>query len=249
MHGDIEIMKKVYGGRLPELIQDIDVWGFRSKTIQESFEKAVGKFERSFICYSGIPEKYITSENVHRFEKPLHSFVYVGEMIERKYPEKVVDALHQAYPSGDFLLTYIGAGQQLDLIRQKVGEYGLQEQVEIKGRIPRDQIVVEYDKADCMVMISRGEAYGLVYLEAMARGCITIASKREGFDGVIVDGENGFLCKAGDADELTSVIKRINSLTPAERQRISESAIATAKRLTDYKAAKLYIDDVIERTK
>ena len=245
MHGDINIMKRVYGERLSQLMQDIDVWGFRSKTVKEEFEKAAGKVNKAFICYSGIPKKYITTENVHRFDKQMHSFVYVGEMIERKYPEKVVEALHKTYPSGDFHLTYIGAGHLLDLIREKVSDNRLQTQVEIKGRIPRDQIVAEYDKADCMVMISRGEAYGLVYLEAMARGCITIASKREGFDGVIVDGENGFLCKAGDAVELSSIIKRINALTPVERQQISENAIATAKRLTDYKAAKMYIDDVI----
>ena len=245
MHGDIEIMQKVYGKGLPELMKDIDIWGFRSKTVKEEFENAAGKVENAFICYSGIPEKYISTENVHRFEKPLHSFVYVGEMIERKYPEKVVDALHQAYPTGDFHMTYIGAGLMIEIIKQKIDSYHLQKQVSILGKIPRDQIVAEYDKADCMVMISRWEAYGLVYLEAMARGCITIASKREGFDGVIVDGENGFLCKAGDADELASIVKRVNALTPAERQKISENAIATAKRLTDYKAAKMYIEDVI----
>lgn len=247
MHGDIEIMKKVYGDRLLQLMQDIDAWGFRSKTVQGVFEKATGKVERSFICYSGIPEKYITTKNVHRFEKPMHSFVYVGEMIERKYPEKVVDALNLAYPDKDFHLTYIGAGHLIETIKQKIDAYQLQQQVSILGKILRDQIVAEYDKADCMVMISRGEAYGLVYLEAMARGCITIASKREGFDGVIVDGENGFLCKAGDADELSSIIKRINNMTSEERQAISEKAIDTAKRLTDKKAAKMYIDDVIAR--
>lgn len=245
MHGDIEIMQKVYGERLPELMTDIDVWGFRSKTAQEEFEEAVGKVNKTFICYSGIPETYITSENVHRFDNPLKNFVYVGEMIERKYPEKVVDALLQAYPAGDFHLTYIGAGHLLDIIRKKANDYGLQEQVEIKGRIPRDQIVSEYDKADCMVMISKGEAYGLVYLEAMARGCITIASRREGFDGVIVDGKNGFLCEAGNADELAGIIEKINKLTPEDRQHISENAIETARQLTDEKAAKMYIEDVI----
>ena len=34
------------------------------------------------------------------------------------------------------------------------------------------------------VMISRDETFGLVYLEAMAAGCITIASKDEGFDEI-----------------------------------------------------------------
>ncbi len=247
MHGDITIMKNVYGKRLPGLIRDIDMWGFRSKSVKEKFEGAVGEIEKSFICYSGIPEKYVTQSNAHCFNNSLHNFVYVGEMIERKYPEKVLDALCKAYPDGQFQLTYVGEGHQLTVIREKMELDNLERQVIIKGRIPRDQIVSEYDNADCMVMISRGEAYGLVYLEAMARGCITIASRNEGFDGVIVDGENGFLCKAGDADELSSIIKRINNMTSEERQAISEKAIDTAKRLTDKKAAKMYIDDVIAR--
>jgi glycosyltransferase involved in cell wall biosynthesis len=81
----------------------------------------------------------------------------------------------------------------------------------------------------------------------MARGCITIASRNEGFDGVIVDGENGFLCEAGNAQELASIIKRINMMSPIERQAISDRAIETAKLLTDENAAKMYIDNVITR--
>ena len=217
MHGDIEIMQKVYGDNLPQLMKSIDIWGFRSKTVLKEFELAVGKVKNPFFCYSGIPEAYL--------------------------------ALTQAYPTKDFHLTYIGEGQQLSVIREKMGQFAVRDQVSILGRIPRDKIVEEYDKADCMVMISRGEAYGLVYLEAMARGCITIASRHEGFDGVIVDGENGFLCEAGNAEELAIIIMRINAMTADERQAISDRAIETAKRLTDEKAARLYIDDVIARMK
>ena len=247
MHGDTDIMQKVYGKRLPQLMNNIDMWGFRSKTIREEFEAAVGEVKNPFICYSGIPTKYITEENKHQFNGVLRDFVYVGGLVERKYPEKVVDALHKAYPEKNFTIKYIGDGQQDAVIKEKIAAYGLQEQVKLVGRIPRDQIVSEYDRADCMVMISRGEAYGLVYLEAMARGCITIASRREGFDGVIIHGENGFLCEAGNADELANLITYINTLPAAELQRISENAINTAKRLTDENAAKMYIDDVIAR--
>lgn len=249
MHGDIEIMQKVYGDNLPQLMKSIDIWGFRSKTVLKEFELAVGKVKNPFFCYSGIPEAYLTKRNTHDYRHPMHSFLYVGLMIDRKYPEKVLDALTQAYPTKDFHLTYIGEGQQLSVIREKMGQFAVRDQVSILGRISRDKIVEEYDKADCMVMISRGEAYGLVYLEAMARGCITIASRHEGFDGVIVDGENGFLCEAGNAEELAIIIMRINAMTADERQAISDRAIETAKRLTDEKAARLYIDDVIARMK
>lgn len=247
MHGEIKIMMDVYGKKLQILMKDIDMWGFRNKNVQDSFEMAVGKVDKSFICYSGIPSQFVTSENKHDFSTPVRNFIYVGLMIERKYPEKVIEALNEVYDKKDFHLTYIGGGQQIAVVNEKVKAYGFEEQVSILGRIPREQIIEEYDKADCMVMISKGEAYGLVYLEAMSRGCITIASRNEGFDGVIIDGENGFLCKAGDSEELASIIRRINSMTPEERQQISDNAIETAKRLTDEKAAKLYIDNVRAR--
>ena len=245
MHGDIDLTKKVYGEQLVGLCKRIDVWGFRNPSVRKSFERNVMPVQNGFFCYSGIPEDYITNKNQHDFSKSLYSFVYVGEMIERKYPLRIIDAIQAVYPDGNYKLTYVGDGDLLNDIHRRVDSSGLNDNVATLGKIPRDNIKEQYDNADCMVMISRGEAYGLVYLEAMARGCITIASRNEGFDGIIKDGVNGFLCKAGDATELAAIIRRINSLTPDERQLISDNAIATAKSMTDYKVAKQYIEDLI----
>lgn len=247
MHGDTEIMKKVYGNRLHNLMENIDMWGFRCKTMIDDFEAVAGKVDNPFICYSGIPAKYITQKNTHDYNSSLHRFLYVGEMIERKYPEKIIDALMNVYPTKEFELRYVGDGQQLSAVKNKIEEYSIQDQVKLLGWIPRDKIIEEYDQADCLIMISRGEAYGLVYLEAMARGCMPIASKREGFDGIIVDGENGFLCEAGDENELASIINRINRMSSSERLKISENSISKAKSLTDEKAAELYIKDIKAR--
>lgn len=247
MHGDSDIMMKVYGKRLPSLMNDIDMWGFRCKSMINEFECLVGKVDNPFICYSGIPENFITQNNIHEYLTPLRKFLYVGEMIERKYPERIIDALIDIYPLKDFELHYVGDGQQLSVIKQKVIEYGLHSQVKLLGWIPRDKIMEEYDNADCMIMISRGEAYGLVYLEAMARGCITVASKKEGFDGIIVDGENGYLCEAGNTQELARIINKINGMTPSECQKVSGNAIKTAQSLTDEKAAERYINDIKSR--
>ena len=247
MHGDTELMKTVYGNRLPALMDSIDMWGFRCKAMIEEFENNIGKVNNPFICYSGIPEKYITKDNTHKFNKPIHRFLYVGEMIERKYPERIIDALMRVYPLKDFELHYVGDGQLLSVIKIQIEKYNLQKQVKLLGWIPRDKIMEEYDQADCMIMISRGEAYGLVYLEAMARGCITIASKREGFDGIISDGDNGFLCEAGNASELALIIEKINEMPMVEKTKLSQKAIDTAFGLTDKKAAERYINDVKAR--
>ena len=83
----------------------------------------------------------------------------------------------------------------------------------------------------------------------MARGCITITSRNKGFDGIIINGENGFLCKAGDAEELALIMRRIESMSREEKVAMSERAIETAYSLTDYKAAEMYINDIEERMK
>lgn len=246
IHGDIELTKKVYGKRLPALMQDIDSWGFRNNRDLKDFQEVIAPVEKHFMCYSGVPEDYLITENNRTFNSPLKSFIFVGEMIERKFPVQILEALDKAYPNGEYKLSYVGNGQLINTIKAKVVSLDAQDKVEVHGRIPRDEIKLQYDKADCMVMISRGEAFGLVYLEAMARGCITIASRNEGFDGVIQDGINGFLCEAGNSDELANIIKKINMMTPEKRKQISYNAWQTAKGLTDYIAAKKYIDDAIK---
>lgn len=244
LHESITPAIKVYGKKFLPLAKKIDIWGFRNPTLQKNFETQVTKVENSFMCYSGIPEDYITTNNTHQFNSLIPKFVYVGEMIERKYPLEVMEALEKAFLEGNYQLTYVGDGQLLDSIKQKVNSGSVKGVIKIQGKISRDAIKSEYDNADCMVMISKGEAYGLVYLEAMARGCITIASRNEGFDGIIVDGDNGFLCNAGNADELAAIFKRIVAMTAEEKIAMSQKAIDTAQSLTDYKAAKRYIEDI-----
>ena len=247
LHGEIEIMRKVYGKKLNELVNGIDMWGFRCKALINEFSTVVGELDNPFVCYSGIPSKYLIKNNTHQYDRPLHRFLYVGEMIERKFPEKIIDALVKVYPQKDYELHYVGSGSQLDVVKLKIKEYNLQNQVKLLGWIPRDQIIEEYDNADCLIMISEGEAYGLVYLEAMARGCLTIASIGEGFDGVIKDGKNGFLCEAGNADDLAAKIIQINAVSFEQRMNVSQEAIMTAKSLTDEKAAERYINDILQR--
>lgn len=241
---ELDQLEGVYRKNLQKYMDNVDVWGFRFKYLKELFENKYGQAKNSFICYSGVPESFIR-EDGRVLKSKFNEFIFVGEMIERKYPTKVIDALIEAYPQRDFHINFIGDGELKKNIKDRVKKEHIEQCVSVLGKIPRDKIKEKYDQADCFIMISKGEAFGLVYLEAMARGCITIASRNEGFDGVIKNGENGFLCEAGNAIELADIIRRIRSLSISEHQRISNNAIETAKRLTDEKAAKLYIEEVI----
>lgn len=99
-------------------------------------------------------------------------------------------------------------------------------------------------KAQIFTLISSGEAFGMVYLEAMLQGCITIASFGGGFDGIIKNGENGFLCRAGDHEMLAGIYKKIESMSSEERNRIGQAAVETAIQFSETNVARKYLSDV-----
>lgn len=228
-----------------EQIEKIDLWGYRSMPLKQEFENAVGERNHHFMCYSGIPSSFLHQEVARNFDKPLSKFVYVGSFIRRKHADKVVDALHEQ--SMPFTLDFVGDGANRHKVEKLVESYGLTENVTFHGFVDRAAVPNFVKKAECFVMISEEETFGLVYLEAMSMGCLTIASRGEGMDGIIIDGENGFLCKAGDAYELAATIRRINALSTEKKNRISANARKTALRLTDTAVAKMYAESLFSK--
>ncbi len=236
---------ELFGKDADSCLEAIDKIGYRSAYIKQRFETEPKYVKPSFMCYSGIPSKYVDEK--HRKEiKNIRRFIYVGTLIGRKYPAEIITALKQSFGEDDFSLTYIGKGEEAEKINTIANNLSVRDKVYLLGRQERDEVVRQMDESDVFVMISRNEAFGLVYLEAMARGCITIASRKEGFDGIIQDGVNGFLCEAGNAGELASLITRLRQMPIDELQKISDAAVKTACELTDEKAAAYYLRQVIE---
>lgn len=228
-----------------QLIADVDIWGYRSVKTKDAFERLFGKPQYSFRCFSGIPSYY--TENVPLRDGTLRMrFIQVGMLIERKYPDKVITALNKALHDSDYTFNVVGEGSLRPSLENQIAQLGIENKVHLLGRLPRNEVIKVLDEADVFILISKDEVFGLVYIEAMARGCIVIASRGEGMEGVIENGVNGYLCEAGNAEELASIIKQIQNLTDEERKRISEAAIATSLKLTDVAVAKDYIDTVVE---
>lgn len=249
LHEEGEVVKALLGKQSDKVLNAIDIIGFRSVPIQKSFEEVFGSQHKSLLCWSGTPEFFLNTPSVKDrvfTDGPVHGFIYVGQTIKRKYPKQTVEGVHIAMGDYPYKLVYVGSK---DMGYPETQEYVMQHHLENKvlftGKIPRDEIIRYYDESDVFIMISRGEVFGLVYLEAMSRGCITIAGKGEGMEGIIEHGINGFLCEPGNANELASLIKHINTLSAEEKKTISDRARAKATELSDYNVAKNYIENVL----
>jgi len=235
-----------YGSGVVETLETIDVIGFRSKVAQENFEEKYFKPKHSFICYSGVSEAFLSSGEsfAKEYSGLVTKFIYVGSMIAQKHTNRLYDALCRAYPEGDFSVKYIGDGAETTKIQKNYNQKRLGK-VEFTGRIPREKIIEHLKLADVFVMISESEILGLAYLEAMALGIIPIGSRNEGIDGIIVDGVNGFLCEAGNAEELASIMIKIRKMSREKLNAMSAKAKRTAVAFSDYNVAKQYIEGIV----
>jgi glycosyltransferase involved in cell wall biosynthesis len=164
--------------------------------------------------------------------------------MKRKYPSSLVPAIANVYGDEDFTITYIGDGEDKKQIVSKAKYYKCINKTVFTGRIPREDIFQHLDKSDVFIMISKIETFGLVYLEAMSRGCIVVASRNEGMDGIIENGINGFLCEAGNEKELEQIVRQIKNMTMEQLNRLSIESIKTAKKYTDFNVAKEYIESI-----
>ncbi len=236
-----------YGENGLRMLSNLDLLGFRSPVGRYRFEQKYRKLKRSFIASSGVSDAFLKAGIgwEKEFNTPVRNYVFVGSLINRKFPSLIVQALSRAYPEGDFSMTFIGDGAEKENILKEHQLSGGVGTVKFTGRIPRDEIIEYLKQADVFVMISKGEIFGLVYLEAMALGLIPIGSKNEGIDGVITDEENGFLCNAGDVDELVTIIEKMKRMSPESLKEMSDKAKQTANDYSDENVARKYINSLL----
>ncbi len=136
------------------------------------------------------------------------SIISVGTLKARKCMDRTLEAF--ANLAGDFphaTLTIVGEGEMEDALRARIEQLGLRHRVTLTGSLPHEEVLKRMARSDLFVLPSWGEGYGIVYIEAMAAGCIAVGARGEGIEDTIKDGENGFLVPAGDVQQTERVMR------------------------------------------
>lgn len=162
--------------------------------------------------------------NSRRFEdcKNLH-VLYVGGDALRKGVPYLAEALKRL-ASLRVQTRFVGA-----LGLSSFGVQQLREVGEVVGDVPREQMQRHFEWADVLILPSVSDTFGLVILEAMARGIPVIASTHTGGPDIISDGVDGFVVNARDSDAIADRIEALLS-RPQLRFAMGEAAADTAAR-------------------
>ena len=138
----------------------------------------------------------------------------------------------------------MGEGASRTELEELAQKLNCADKIHFWGRVSRDKVMQILEDTHVFVMISTNEIFGLVYLEAMAASCLTIASKNGGVDGIIINTDNGFLCHEADDGELRQIIENITRNDYDTLKKIVEQGYKTVEEYSDYKVAEKYLKDV-----
>lgn len=193
--------------RLYAAVDEMIVVGHRQYACAENFS-----INSLSVIPNVIPD-YFKHNAAIKESREFFSFISVGNLIKSKCFGLLIDAFDKVYRENkNVRLTIVGKGPLEGELKKKVNEKGLSDCISFTGAVQNRKLADLYNKADCFVLPSRFETFGVVYAEALCTGTPIISTKNGGIDDIYEDG-CGCLVEVDNEDELEDAMKRIMSAT------------------------------------
>lgn len=170
---------------------------------------------------------------VPREAEPL--VVCAGRQIPEKRVPAVVAAIARARERGlDLRGLILGDGPEHEAVLAAIRKHGLTGVVEAPGFVAGDVVDDAMRRALCLLHPSSREGYGLVVVEASARGtpAIVVAGPDNAAVELVRPGMNGLVAPSAEADDLADAIAAVSEAGLALRERTCEWFAANAQRLS-----------------
>ncbi|WP_334119149.1 glycosyltransferase [Limnobacter sp.] len=204
----------------PEEFDKPEFIGLGTKVEHCAFVVAITSYCRSQI-YRWIPQTNWNKVKVVRcgIEADFHRnlpnafpseprLVCVGRLCEQKGQLILLAAAAKLKEQGmDFQLVLAGDGEMRPEIERRIDQLDLRNNVQITGWISSEQVRQEILKSRAMVLPSFAEGLPVVVMEAMALKRPVISTYIAGMPELVIPGVNGFLCPAGDVNELAMLME------------------------------------------
>lgn len=168
--------------------------------------------------------------------------VCVGRLCEQKGQMLLIEATKNLHDLGiNFELILAGDGEIRTEIEALIMQYQLQNSIKITGWIDSKAVRNYILAAQILVLPSFAEGLPVVIMEAMSLHRPVISTYIAGIPELLIPGENGWLCVAGDVDDLAKTMLQALQTPIEQLQSMGNAAYncVIARHNIDIEAAKL----------
>jgi phosphatidylinositol alpha-1,6-mannosyltransferase len=118
-----------------------------------------------------------------------------------------IPSIREKIPNVHYIL--VGKGDDRPRVEELVRSLELDDCVTLTGFVPDEEIADYYNFCDVFVMPSKGEGFGIVYLEALACGKPCLGGNQDGALDALCHGELGALVNPDDVKEIAETLVQI----------------------------------------
>jgi len=161
--------------------------------------------------------------------------LFAGRLIAEKQATLGVAAIALASARIEGLRgEFLGDGPELAALQQAIVDHGVQQTVSARGFADAETVDREMRRATCVLLPSRREGYGLVVVEAAARGTpsVVVAGEDNAATELIEDGVNGTIAPRSDPQAIAEAIVRVHEAGETMRERTKQWYAHNAERLS-----------------
>jgi glycogen(starch) synthase len=207
-----------------------------SAFVMRDLEKFQAIRAPSYVIPNGVEATDFVSANPESRWEPY--VLAVGRLV----PQKAFDVLLDAFASGRLAglnLVFVGDGFERGSLEARAAALGLRARVRFLGSVDRARLSGLLCGARAFALPSRGEAFGIALLEAMAAGVPSVATAAGGIPELVRDGENALLVEPENPSALADALARVVR-DAALRERLAREGRKTAAELNWNRIADRY---------
>jgi glycosyltransferase involved in cell wall biosynthesis len=169
--------------------------------------------DKLVVIPNGIDNYFLANQYPKKDIIKAKNFLYIGDFSSNKniiFIIKAFENLQLFYP--DINLNLVGGGGRIEGNQEKdIIEYvNNNTSINYLGKIfDRRQLSSVMRENDVFIMVSHGETFGLVYIEALSQGLPIIYTKGQGVDGFFDDMNVGEKADSKSIDSIYNAMKKM----------------------------------------
>lgn len=137
-------------------------------------------------------------------------FINIANLNKNKNQILLIRAFSKLFSENkNIKLSILGGGLEYKNLQNEIDTLHMQEQINLFGFAPREQVLEQLQHSDAFVLSSKYETFGVVLIEAMSCGLPVIATKCGGPESIIENDELGILVENDDLEELSNAMKYV----------------------------------------